>query len=559
MPKLTPHSATSRTPRGPAVRSLLAVLLLATLAAKSEAFEPGFVIDPSASLATNVQQSAGAAAAAIDLDDPAERQRWIDRGAAGVSALTTHLASLSVRERPYHQGVDLLRDVIHAANGDSRAEASMGSALALAHQKATDEHIRRLTIELMADSNATKLMRWLSYKIREPEYRRTAIRTLGRSRIGAATGLLMQGLANDKDAVEELYLRALGTRGDARAVPSIAPFLQSSRPLVARAAIEALGSIAVPESAQQLLPYADDAETPLGLAAMFAIDRVAKGLIDQEHREESADIYGAMLTRLKSSRAHGIALGGLYHVGRPADAKVILERLVDFEDQRLVPLFIEAAVNIGRRADHAVHGETLRPLYEQVRLLTPESHPFYAILAGRLRALGQGKDVTVTDGVLRQWWVHGGFVCPSPDQWDVPLAFESHVDVRDRTPHGPSRSEWITTGSYTPDGAIDLDVILRPNDRAIGYAYVELDIPEARDATLITGSDDALIVFLNGQRVFSHLQSRPHRIGDDRTSIQLTQGTNRLLLKLGDETDGWRFSARLVGSDDKPFPFVIKN
>ena len=85
----------------------------------------------------------------------------------------------------------------------------------------------------------------------------------------------------------------------------------------------------------------------------------------------------------------------------------------------------------------------------------------------------------------------------------------------------------------------------QPTTDCFAYAYTELTVTDAQPAELFVGSDDSVTVWLNGTTVHDHDVERPLVIDQDKVDIELQQGLNRLLVRIGQEQGDWGFSVRL--------------
>ncbi len=94
------------------------------------------------------------------------------------------------------------------------------------------------------------------------------------------------------------------------------------------------------------------------------------------------------------------------------------------------------------------------------------------------------------------------------------------------------------------DGFVDL-LQAAGNDYCVGYAWTEIDIPQALTGWLGIGSDDGLKIWLNGELVHDRWVRRNSRIDDDIVPLNLRAGRNRLLIKIQNATGDWSFVSRL--------------
>jgi hypothetical protein len=106
----------------------------------------------------------------------------------------------------------------------------------------------------------------------------------------------------------------------------------------------------------------------------------------------------------------------------------------------------------------------------------------------------------------------------------------------------------------SPEAVVDLiEVLGRAADNSVAYAVCYIDSDQARDGLwLQVGSDDQAKVYLNGLEVYRNRVPRPLLALDTVGPVELKQGINVLLFKVVNETEGWKFCARLVDEAGRP-------
>lgn len=104
-------------------------------------------------------------------------------------------------------------------------------------------------------------------------------------------------------------------------------------------------------------------------------------------------------------------------------------------------------------------------------------------------------------------------------------------------------------------GQVNLDAFYGGIDRACAYGVAWLNAPEdIANATLFTGSDDYIKVWINGKLVHTYKTDRRASEWDqDRTDgVALKKGWNRVVVKCVDVIYDWDFYLRFATSDGKP-------
>ncbi len=108
-------------------------------------------------------------------------------------------------------------------------------------------------------------------------------------------------------------------------------------------------------------------------------------------------------------------------------------------------------------------------------------------------------------------------------------------------PLGQARLLWSPVPAGE-DGGVDLADFYGGQEFAAAYAYLEWNEASARTMILGLGSDDAIRVWLNGERVFSYWGGRSLETDQDIVRLELREGLNRLLIKVQNQQYGWGFA-----------------
>jgi hypothetical protein len=96
-----------------------------------------------------------------------------------------------------------------------------------------------------------------------------------------------------------------------------------------------------------------------------------------------------------------------------------------------------------------------------------------------------------------------------------------------------------------------------PTDNRRAFALTEITSDKEQPAQLLTGSDDGLRVWLNGQPVLTKNTMRGASPDTDVTPITLKAGRNTLLLEVLNGSEDWGFFARLVTADAGRSPMLV--
>jgi len=155
---------------------------------------------------------------------------------------------------------------------------------------------------------------------------------------------------------------------------------------------------------------------------------------------------------------------------------------------------------------------------------------------------------------IRAWKVVG----PFPLEMATPFPPEKGVKLTD-TYAGVDKKpvKWTVVQkpgepALSPD-PVNLEALMTPGKNVCAYAYTVIHADREQEATLFSGSDQEMIIWLNGTPVFKHVDYyRSFSRDMDRTAIHLKQGDNPLLIKFGHNWEAWRFSVRLADPDGLP-------
>ena len=94
------------------------------------------------------------------------------------------------------------------------------------------------------------------------------------------------------------------------------------------------------------------------------------------------------------------------------------------------------------------------------------------------------------------------------------------------------------------------------NNRVI-YGFIALDSPQKQNTKMFVGSDDAVMVWLNGKLVHGNITRRSAKDYKESFPVTLGQGKNTLLVAVGNATGGWSgFFGFQAGTEYTALPFA---
>ena len=164
---------------------------------------------------------------------------------------------------------------------------------------------------------------------------------------------------------------------------------------------------------------------------------------------------------------------------------------------------------------------------------------------------------------VTNWLLLGPFTFKAEDfggeqqQAAAASEFMPDEDGLNGTQDAPKGTAWKEQKFTDPSstGCVDFDVVYPDTEHAAAYAVAWLSASEdISDAKLLIGSDDYIIVWINGKKVHTYADQRRAAQADQDSAagISLKKGTNRIVVKCVDVVYGWQFFLRLTDKDGKP-------
>ncbi|QJW95552.1 DUF7133 domain-containing protein [Frigoriglobus tundricola] len=140
-----------------------------------------------------------------------------------------------------------------------------------------------------------------------------------------------------------------------------------------------------------------------------------------------------------------------------------------------------------------------------------------------------------------KWYYAGPFDNTENAGFDFAYPPEKQVDLKAAyTGKGGAKVAWKEFTGFPLGKVVDLQKLF-PDTRtdAVVYLYHRFDAPKAYKWPLSFGSDDTLSVFINGKRVIHEPYVRPAAADQDRVEVDVKEGANELLVKIGQAGGGW--------------------
>lgn len=202
--------------------------------------------------------------------------------------------------------------------------------------------------------------------------------------------------------------------------------------------------------------------------------------------------------------------------------------------------------------------------------LLPDGDPQTTLLQTRFALTAAGFDMEVPQQRLllpsiNRWWAIGPFEAEFDEGLERVFPPEGEIELHARYEAAEGRSVgWSriqrdlgpTTDLMAEFFVNLLEVYPHYNTNAVAYALAYLRAPEDVDASLAVGTDDGVVIWLNGREIHRHPVGRPYQSKEDRIAVRLKQGTNTLLLKVNQGGGGWGFCVHVETPDGRPMTEV---
>ena len=106
------------------------------------------------------------------------------------------------------------------------------------------------------------------------------------------------------------------------------------------------------------------------------------------------------------------------------------------------------------------------------------------------------------------------------------------------------------------DYKINFRDIFSPNQNTVAYAATWIRSPKKQRVLLKFGSDDGIVIWVNGKQIASVPEYRGLKVDDNVASVTLKKGLNFMLVRVFQGVGGWEFCVRLTRPNGIPFTNV---
>jgi putative membrane-bound dehydrogenase-like protein len=426
-------------------------------------------------------------------------------------------------------GTPLVASAIDAALKDSAAPvvaaavAAMQAApsaqatdtLVALFGRSTDPRFKKIVIEALAHDQSPAALKMLTTIFSDPAHQADlipdAIVAAESIASPAAAKSLIDFLASNPTPDQRIAATAaLGNLRSVDAIPVIAKGIGSDNPQVAIAAADALGKIAGHSAATAIAPALQDNRLDVRRAAIAATgtsrDRdsvpVLMGLLNDPQTEADAT---AALTRMPDDRATAAYLKGLgsADAGLRDQSRQAITRIADSARPK-----IEELLAADTRVP-AVAIESLRKIYAKPEPIT------------KFKMVG-----------------------PFPIDAKPPFALDAMPASAQFTGAQNKPTKWVDAKAGDR-GSIDVSRLFSITDNVSAFAVAEIKSATDADTSFEGGSDDGLILWLNGREVYRDTSEHGYEPDKYHFRARLKAGANLLVAQTLNVGAGWEFSVRV--------------
>ncbi len=494
-------------------------------------------------VAFRAPQAAGVLRTAL-ASAPPERQVALINGLAAVGA---EFAEPAVRSWLNSPVADVRLASIRALG--SIGDARTADALWQIAEKASDgersaavDSVLRIAESLSPDE-ARPVYEKVYTHSRSPVEKCAGLAGIARTRGPGAVPLLTQSLmAKERDVrglAEELLAEMPGAAVSLRLAESMA-----AAPVQQQAAIaQVLGRREDAPSALALIRAASSSESAVRAAAFSALA--------QMRAVSRAEVARLLAERLPQTQASEERLALLSAAARVAHPSLLAPLMKDWEAGGREPGLMRAMLAVARSvADAGRTDEALRVFLLVAGNATERSLLLEA--AGNLRDAASRREFAAAAGFVMRWWTLGPF--KGREQWTARDAFpvDALVVVPGSVTVEGQEFVWKPAPVESAIGELDLSSAVGEGDDLVCYALAEIISPSVRDAVLRLGSDDGVIVHLNGRKVHEFTGERNYAVDEDSVPVTLQEGLNILLCKVLNAGGGWSVGVRVVDTGGRP-------
>jgi HEAT repeat protein len=332
-----------------------------------------------------------------------------------------------------------------------------------------------------------------------------------------------------------------GQRKEKEAVDLVKEGLKSSDPRMRSTALYALANMGSLDAFPALMEVAQSGPEEEKAFALKTAISIANSLDKLSNPAEAGKAYLTLFAMAPNDDVRNTALKGISEAPLPEAFDIVKAALQQPALKDMGALALAGVAGALSTSGDAVKTKEAMDLVRTVQV-APE---LLAELARKLQSAGVSADLSNLLGVVKTWNLVGPFDWKGDQDWGAAFVGEPKIDLAASHEANGKQLQWKKVVTADPIGIVDLTGNVAARDRCFAYAYAVVDVPEAVDAQVRTGSDDGNKIWVNGTVVGENRVDRGTALDQDKADIHLNQGRNEILVKISQGAGGWNFCLRL--------------
>ena len=504
-----------------------------------------------------------AAICAIETTGAVAGTMHVLRALAGPTGRTRDAAEHAINHMPGQQVTKQIIDNVASAPPETRAMLLLALGhrggegvlpVLIKHTEDKDPRVRVAAIKAMGTLGSEGALDalWEALKGQPGPERDAAEVSMRRLPGEMVTGKLLTTYGQAADTAKPVLLRVIGRRKNPDVARLLSKEVKSANPSIRAAAVDGLSRQDDPGVAATLATVARQGPVEVTRAAMAGYPRAAR-------RTEGADkaaagkMYIEAIKLAVTDDQRRTALDGIERTVKPTriDLLPIIVPLMNEGNVRK-----EAAVVVSRLAEHLPKSHKK----ETIELMTAviEANPKRDAIrraVDHLRKLGIDADPARDAGFITSWWLIGPFPNPGSEMFTRSYFPEQQIDLDARKTVAGKELVWHHHRTNDLRGIVDLDSAVIRKEEVGAYGYAEITVDADRNVVLEMGSDDGIVVWVNGKKVHANNAHRGVKADQDHANARLEAGVNKVLVKIINGSAAWGFCLRITTPDGQPVTF----
>ncbi len=343
-----------------------------------------------------------------------------------------------------------------------------------------------------------------------------------------------------------------GQRKEKEAVDLVKEAMKSSDPHMRSTALYALANMGSLDAFPALMEAAQSGPEEEKAFALKTAISIANSLDKLSNPAEAGRAYLSLFAMAPNDDVRNTALKGISEAPLPEAFDVVKAALQQPALKDMGALALAGVAGALSASGDAARTKEAMDLVRTVQV-APE---LLAELAKKLQSAGVSADLSNLLGVVKSWHLVGPFDWKGDQDWGAAFVGEPKIDLAASYEVNGKPLQWKKVATADPIGIVDLTSNVAARDRCFAYAYAVVDVPEASDAEVRTGSDDGNKIWVNGTVVGENRVDRGTALDQDKADVHLNQGRNEILVKISQGAGGWNFCLRLCSPNGSGIVFT---